>query len=591
MMDLLGAGSVSEIFEQHARERGHQPAVTIVGDPTDPASAQTLTFAQLDQAARVFARQLRHVCPPGSRVLLLQPTSAEFVASVLGCLYAGLVAVPSSMPGRYKQDQRRVLGIAHDAGIASVLTAADEREGVLGWAEQQGINVPVLSPRIDLTVRADDFRVHDADHETTAVLQYTSGSTNDPKGSVVTHGNLLANAATTAATFPLAEGAKFGGWLPNYHDMGLMGLILSPLLAGYGTVLMSPAAFLRRPRTWLQLIDHFDVAVSAAPNFAYELCVARVSDDDVRDLDLSRWKYAVSGSEPVKASVLDDFAARFAATGFKPENFAPCFGMAEATLLVSSSPRRRPVVLECDPEALEQGRVAPTSAGGTGRTLVSCGEPRDMDARIVDPRTLRELPPGRVGEIWLRGRSVVRGYWRNEEATDATFGRRLGDEGGFLRTGDLGVLVDDELYVTGRIKEMMIIRGRNIYPHDVEHELRLHHEPLRDTVGSVVSVPTEDGEDGHLVVIHEVRRRSPEPELAELAAQMRKTISREFGLRAHSVLIMRRGGVRRTTSGKVQRSAMRSLYTRGELEPLWADGYRPRTGQAGQAWAKTGEAS
>ncbi|MDU0257702.1 fatty acyl-AMP ligase [Streptomyces sp. PU10] len=576
MMDLLGAGSVSEIFERHARERGHQPAVTIVGDPSDPMSARTLTFAQLDQAARVVARRLQQVCPPGSRVLLLQPTSTEFVASVLGCLYAGLVTVPSSMPGRYKQDQRRVLGIAHDADVGCVLTAPDEREGVLDWAEQQGITVPVLSSRTDTVRTADDFRVRGADHETVAVLQYTSGSTNDPKGSVVTHGNLLANAATTAATFPLEEGEKFGGWLPNYHDMGLMGLILSPLLAGHGTVLMTPAAFLRRPRTWLQLIDRFGIAVSAAPNFAYELCVTRVSEDDVRCLDLSRWKYAVSGSEPVKASVLDDFAARFAAAGFEPENFAPCFGMAEATLLVSSSPRRRPVVLGCDPEALEQGRVTPPSAGGQGRTLVSCGAPRDMDVRIVDPGTLEELPPGRVGEIWLRGRSVVRGYWRNEKATDATFSRRLGDEGGFLRTGDLGVLVDDELYVTGRIKEMMIIRGRNIYPHDIEHELRVHHEPLRDTVGSVVSVPTEDGDDGHLVVIHEVRRRSPEPELAELAAQMRKTVSREFGLRAHSVLIMRRGGVRRTTSGKVQRSSMRALYVSGELQPLWADGYRPQ---------------
>ncbi|MFF1692214.1 fatty acyl-AMP ligase [Streptomyces sp. NPDC058257] len=587
MMDLLGARSVSEIFELHARERGHQPAVAIVSDPSDPASAQLLSYAQLDQAARVFAQQLLQVCPVGSRVLLLQPTSAEFVASVLGCLYAGLVAVPSSMPGRYKQDQRRVLGIAHDADVGCVLTAPDEREEVVDWAERQGFTAPVLSLQLDLALRADDFQVHDSDHETTAVLQYTSGSTNDPKGSVVTHGNLLANAATTAATFPLAEGERFGGWLPNYHDMGLMGLILSPLLAGYGTVLMSPAAFLRRPRTWLQLIDHFDIALSAAPNFAYELCVTRVSQDDARGLDLSRWKYAVSGSEPVKASVLDDFAARFASAGFRPENFAPCFGMAEATLLVSSTPRRKPVVLSCTADALERGQVEPT-ADGAGRTLVSCGELLDMDARIVDPRTLKELPPGRIGEIWLCGNSVVRGYWRNEEDTKATFGRRLGDEGGFLRTGDLGVLVDGELYVTGRIKEMMIIRGRNVYPHDIEHELRLHHEPLRDTVGSVVSIPTDDGDDGHLVVIHEVRRRSPEQELAELAAQMRKTVSREFGLRAHSVLIMRRGGVRRTTSGKVQRSSMRSLYVSGELQPLWADGYRP---QAEPVTARTGEAS
>ncbi|MFD0415259.1 fatty acyl-AMP ligase [Streptomyces sp. NPDC127108] len=587
MVDLPGATSVSEVFARHAHEIGDRQAVVIVSDPTDPASAQRLTFAELDQAARVFARDLREVCPVGARVLLLQPTSAEFVAAVLGCLYAGLVAVPSSMPGRYQQDQRRVRGIAHDADIGCVLTAPDERDDVLAWSEQQGISAPVLSPSIDLGRRADDFAVHAADREAVAVLQYTSGSTNDPKGSIVTHGNLLANAATTDAAFPLADGETFGGWLPNYHDMGLMGLILSPLLAGHGCVLMRPAAFLRRPRAWLELIQNFDIAVSAAPNFAYELCVTRVAEKDVEGLDLSRWKYAVSGSEPVKASVLDDFAERFAPAGFRPEQFAPCFGMAEATLLVSSSPRRTPVVLRCDPGALERGRLEP-AADGPARTLVSCGALLDIEARIVDPANLEELPPGQIGEVWLRGDSVVRGYWRNDEVTGATFGQRLGDEGGFLRTGDLGVLVAGELYITGRIKEMMIIRGRNVYPHDIEHELRLHHEPLRDTVGSVVSVPADDSDDGQLVVIHEVRRRAPDDELAALAKRMRNTVSREFGLRAHSVLLMRRGGVRRTTSGKVQRSAMRALYLDGALQPLWSDGYQER---AEPAASVTGELS
>ncbi|GAA2101448.1 fatty acyl-AMP ligase [Streptomyces albiaxialis] len=576
MVDLLGARCVSEVFELHARERGDRPAVAIVGDPADPASAQVLSYAELDQAARTVARELLQTCPAGSRVLLLQPTSAEFVASVLGCFYAGMVAVPSSMPGRYRQDRERVRGIAHDAEVACVLTTPGEQEEVLAWTEQHGFTVPVLPQRIDLTLPADDLRPYDCDQHSVAVLQYTSGSTSAPKGSVVTHGNLLANAATTAAAFPLEEGERFGGWLPNYHDMGLMGLILSPLLAGYGTALMSPSAFLRRPRTWLQLIDNFDIALSAAPNFAYDLCVTRLSEEDVRGIDLSRWKYAVSGSEPVKASVLNSFAARFGTTGFRPDRFVPCFGMAEATLLVSASPRRTPVVLRCDAAALEQDRVEPATGDDAPAELVSCGEVLDMDARIVDPRTLRELPSGQVGEIWLRGPSVVHGYWRNEEATGAAFDRRVGGEGGFMRTGDLGVLIGGELYVTGRIKELMIIRGRNIYPHDIEHELREQHPQLRDAVGSVVSVATPEDDEGRLVVIHEVRRRSPDEELAQLAARLRSTISREFGLKAHSVLLMRRGGVRRTTSGKVQRSTMRELYLRGELEPLWADGYRPQ---------------
>lgn len=575
MVDLVGATSVSEVFERHAHERGDRPAVAIVGDPVDRASAQWLTYAQLDQAARVFARELRRVCPVGSRVLLLYPTSAEFVAAVVGCLYAGMVAVPSSMPGRYRQDQRRVRGIAHDADVGCVLTLPRERDEVAAWAEREGLAIPVLCPLIEDRDHAAGTDTFPADQRTLAVLQYTSGSTNDPKGSMVTHGNLLANAASTSGAFPPREGQMYGGWLPNYHDMGLMGIILTPLLAGCGTALMSPLAFLRRPRAWLELVDRFDIALSPAPNFAYELCLSRMADDDLDGLDLSRWTYAGSGSEPVNANVLDAFAKRFAPAGFRPESFAPSFGMAEATLLVSASPGRRPVVLRCDPAALERNRVAP-AADGAGRALVSLGVPRDLEVRVVDPDTLRELPPGRVGEIWLRGRSVVRGYWRNEEATRATFGFRLGEDSGFLRTGDLGALVDGELYVTGRIKEVMIFKGRNIHPHDVEHELRLHHEPLRDTVGSVVSVPTPDGHDERLVVIHEVRRRSTEHDLADLAAKMRTTVAREFGLRTHSVLLMRRGGVRRTTSGKVQRSAMRTLFLRGELAPLWADGYSPR---------------
>ncbi|MGV9317119.1 fatty acyl-AMP ligase [Streptomyces sp. NPDC003691] len=576
MVDLLGAKSVSEIFALHAHERGDRPAIAIVGDPADPESAQWLTYAQLDQAARVFAADILRVCPAGSRVLLLQPTSAEFVVSVLGCIYAGLTAVPSSLPGRYQQDRRRVLGIARDAGVSSVVTTPDEHSEVVDWADQQGFALPVLSVQFDPERRADDLKVHEADRTTVAVLQYTSGSTTDPKGSVVTHGNLLTNAATTAAAFPMEDGERFGGWLPNYHDMGLIGLILSPLLAGCGTALMSPGAFLRRPQTWLRMIENFNIALTAAPNFAYELCLSRISEDDVRGLDLSGWKFAVSGSEPVNARVLDDFTRRFAPAGFRPETFVPCFGMAEATLLVSATPGRSPVVLHCDPGALERDRVEPPVAGGVGRALVSCGAPLDLDVRIVDPRTLSECPPGTVGEIWLRGPSIVQGYWSNAEATRAVFGRRLHEEDGFLRTGDLGVLVGGELYVTGRIKEMMIIRGRNIYPHDVEDELRRHHQPLRDVVGSVVAVPTEQGDDRGLVIIHEVRRRAPEEELSGLGARMRATVAREFGLRADAVLIVRRGAVRRTTSGKVQRSVMRSLYLQGELQPLWADGYVPR---------------
>ncbi|KQW16638.1 fatty acyl-AMP ligase [Streptomyces sp. Root369] len=585
MADLSGASNVVEIFTKHARTRGDHRAVAIVRDPSDPATAQWLTNEQLDRAARVCARELLRSCRPGDRALLLLPNSAEFVVGILGCFYAGVVPVPSSMPGRFKQDQRRVRGIARDAAVSCVLTAPDDLNDVRAWAGTEDLDVPVLIPDVDPAPLAEPFTPHAAAPHDLALLQYTSGSTSDPKGSRVTQRNLLLNALAIDTHLPVREGQRYGGWIPNYHDMGLMGHILTPLLAGRGIALMTPAAFLRRPRAWLELVDHFDIGLSAAPNFAYELCLTRVPEDSVADLDLSRWTRTISGSEPVKASVLDDFAERFAPSGLRPEQLTPCYGMAETTLMISTTSGRVPRVLTVDTDALEAGRVVPV-ADGAGRTLVSCGEPRFLEARIVEPATGRALPQGSVGEIWLRGELVVNGYWRNPGATEATFGNRVSndpdDEGGWLRTGDLGALVDGELYVTGRIKEMMIVRGRNIYPHDIEHELRRQHEELRDTVGSVVTVPTgADDTEGRLVVIHEVRRRAVDEELARLAASMRTTVAREFGLRADSVLLLRRGAVRRTTSGKVQRSAMRALYANGELEPLWADGYEA----AGQAVA------
>ncbi|MFF0745884.1 fatty acyl-AMP ligase [Streptomyces sp. NPDC004111] len=589
MADLSGATNVVEILTENARTRGDYPVLAIVPDPSDPATAQWATNEQLDRAARVCAQELLRTCRTGDRVLLLHPNSVEFVVSLLGCFYAGLVPVPSSMPGRYQQDQRRVRGIARDAAVSCVLTSPDEYAEVSTWARTENLDVPVLVPDTDPAAPAEPFTPHLAAPDDLALLQYTSGSTSDPKGSITTHRNLLVNAGNIDTYLPVREGQRYGGWLPNYHDMGLMGHILTPLLTGHGIALMTPTAFLRRPRAWLELVDHFDIGLSAAPNFAFELCLTRVPDEGIENLDLSRWEQTISGSEPVKASVVEAFAERFAPTGLVLEQCTPCYGMAESTLLISTTSGRIPVVLHCDATELEQGRVVP-AADGTGRALVSCGEPRDLDAAVVDPATGRALPSGSVGEIWLRGPSVVAGYWLNEEATAATFDQHItgddSDSGGWMRTGDLGTLVGGELYVTGRLKEMMIVRGRNIYPHDIEHELRQHHEELSDTFGAAVAVPTPDGEGEHLVVMHEVRRRGTDEELARLAARIRNTVAREFGLRADSVMLMRRGAVRRTTSGKIQRSVMRALYTAGELEPLWSDGYRTATAEPALAAAR-----
>jgi acyl-CoA synthetase (AMP-forming)/AMP-acid ligase II len=335
---------------------------------------------------------------------------------------------------------------------------------------------------------------------------------------------------------------------------------------------MAPGTFLRRPHWWLKMIDQYDVTVTAAPNFAYELCNRQVTDAQIAELDLSRWRFAVNGSEPIRSSTLERFAQRFAPAGLRPDVMTPCFGLAEATLIVSGTSGRVPVVRRIDPGLLERHRFAPVAKADSGRELVSCGAPLDLDVRIVDPETLHQLPAGTVGEIWVKGSSIAAGYWRNEEATRATFNARTAEgEAGYLRTGDLGAIHEGELYVTGRLKETIIIHGRNLYPQDVEHELRVRHDALAGLVGAAFAVNVEDpgslaGEA--LVVLHEIRGQCDAEEVRELTTQLKETVARVFGVPVADVLLLRPGSIRRTTSGKIQRAAMRELYLTGKLSSL-----------------------
>lgn len=568
--------TVSAVFRRLVERKGDHRAVAYVGDPLDESTHRWWTYADVDRQARSIAGWLSRQAQPRARVLLLYPAGGDFVTALIGCFYAGMVAVPSSMPGKYMHDQRRVLNIARDAKVSCVLTVGAELDSVRSWAGQTDLDARILAPDTADLFPLAVAAIQPVRPNSVAVLQYTSGSTSDPKGVVITHENLLINAHSVHEGLNTDETSRFGGWIPNYHDMGLMGHILPPLVVGGEVVLMSPATFLRRPVTWLQLVDRFDLNLSAGPSFAYELCLNRVTDAEIAALDLSGWRNAANGSEPVNPAVLRAFTERFAPAGFRADNFSPCYGMAEATLVVSAFSTGDPVVQRCDAAALADNRVVPATLDGEYRDLVSCGAPVGVDLRIVDPANGEELPEGRIGEIWLRGTSIAQGYWQNPAATAAAFGHRVGGLDGFLRTGDLGTLLGGEVYVTGRIKEMIIVRGRNVYPHDVEQELRLHHPELRERVGAVFTVPAGDGSpDGRLIVTHEVQKMPAADAAADLIAGIRQTVSREFGIRAHAVLLMRRGAVRRTTSGKIQRSAMRELFLTGELQPLHADGWSP----------------
>ncbi|MFF8774149.1 fatty acyl-AMP ligase [Kitasatospora sp. NPDC015120] len=590
-------------LRRYAQDRPERDAVSFVQVSGSSRTTLTLGFAELDRRARSVAARLRSRCAEGDRVLLLYPTGLDFVEALIGCMYAGLVAVPAPLPVNNGRRGPRTAAILRNAGPAVVLTDSRSLADVVEAVAEAG--APELACVAGDTFGPDEDAAGPQPWigaDTPAFLQYTSGSTSDPKGVVVTHRSLADNIRYMERTFGLDESITSCSWLPLYHDMGLVGMLLAPLFLGTGTVLLSPGDFLRRPYLWLQLIDEHRVTNTAAPNFAYELCARQVTAEKAAALDLSSLRTAVNGAEPVNPGTLARFNERFAVSGLRPDAVAPCFGMAEATLLITATPRgRRAPVIEADRAALEQhvlvragsgagaadGTNGANGANGTDsadRTngpaeadrlpLVSSGRADWMDVRIVHPESRVTLPEGAVGEIWVRGESVSPGYWNNPEESARAF-RAVTAEGeaGFLRTGDLGAFEDGELYVTGRIKDMLIIRGRNLYPHDIEREVAAMHPAFRGLSGSVCSVPT-DQED--LVVMQELRvPRGEEVDPGELARRIQEELAGSLGVRLPSVVLLRPGHVHRTTSGKVQRSLMRELFLSGGLKPVHEELSRP----------------
>ena len=545
--------NLNRLLRERAAAEPSRPLYTFLRDGEEEAGV--LTVGELDRRARGIAAALGTTSAPGDRALLLFPAGLDFIAAFFGCLYAGVIAVPA-YPPHPRRDNPRLASIARSARPRAVLTTGD----LLASTAALGARMPELAaarwlaadelPGIDPGPDAPELALGP---ETPAFLQYTSGSTAAPKGVIVTHGNLLANEEMIREAFGQDRASVVVGWLPLYHDMGLIGNVLQPLCSGGSCVLMAPVAFLQRPRRWLEAIGRYRATTSGGPNFAYELSVQKIGPEDREGLDLSTWRLAYNGAEPVRAETLDRFAEAFAPCGFARRAFYPCYGLAEATLFVAG-PRRG-----------KEARTRPAVDGGPGaRPLVGCGAAwGGQRIAVVDPETSRELPPGRVGEIWVAGPSVAAGYWELPEESAATFGAALaGDpERCYLRTGDLGFAADGELYVTGRLKDLIILRGRNHYPQDLELTAERSHPALRPGCGAAFSVDV-DGEE-RLVVVHEVDRRAADPEA--IVEAVRRAVAGEHEVSIHEVVLLRPGGVPKTSSGKIQRRACRAALAAGEL--------------------------
>ncbi|WP_437630406.1 non-ribosomal peptide synthase/polyketide synthase [Sorangium sp. So ce854] len=543
----------------------------------------TLTYAQLDRRARAIGATLESRGARGARVLLLFPPGIEYAAAVLGCLYAGAVAVPAYPPdpARLGRTLPRLHALIADAQASFALTIgailpivsalAEQSEALksLRWLATDGVEDGA----------ADAWRDPAATGDTLAILQYTSGSTAAPRGVMLTHGNLLHNSVAIHLCFEHSAESRGVIWLPPYHDMGLIGGVLQPLCGGFPVVLMSPLDFLRRPLRWLQAISRHRATTSGGPNFAYDLCVRKVTEEQIASLDLSSWDLAFNGAEPIRAETLDRFAEKFAPCGFRREAFYPCYGLAEATLIVSGGRKGRPPVVRAfDRGALQRSRAVeePAGEGGGARRLVGCGASiPGHEVLIVDPESMTAAPAGQLGEIWVSGASVAQGYWNRQEETTATFGGRLkGREGTFLRTGDIGFSQGGELFVTGRSKDLIILRGRNHYPQDVELTVERCHPAVRQGCSAAFSVeaPAEGraAAEERLVVVAEIdAAKAPDPQA--VAAAVRGAVAEQHELQAHAVVLLRPGSIPKTSSGKIQRRACRAGFLSGELEGLHVD--------------------
>jgi amino acid adenylation domain-containing protein len=539
-------------------------------------AAITLTRGELHRRACAIAVRLQglEIEPASARVLLLYPSGLEFIAAFFGCLYAGVVAVPAYVP-RANRPMTRLRSIVADAQPAAVLTCVSESQDVPRWEagipELRGVHrvVTDVDDR-NLDQLAGRWRHPGATGATLAFLQYTSGSTAVPKGVMITHRNLLYNSALIQQCFGANPQSRGVFWLPLFHDMGLIGGALQTVYCGGFSTLFSPVSFVQRPIRWLQAISRTRAIISGAPNFAYELCVEKTTAEQRALLDLSSWRVAFNGAEPIRAETLDRFAAAFAPAGFRREAFLPCYGLAEATLLVSGGPRGGlPVVLPVDTEALGRGEVVKSRRPGEGKRLAGSGKVAPgQRVAVVDPETGMMCPGNRVGEIWVSGPSVARGYWGQAAGTGENRPEQLDDEGPFLRTGDLGFMKDDVLFITGRLKDMIILRGRNVYPQDIEWTAARSHPALR--VGGAAAFAVEVDAEERLAVVAEIERNTSSEVVAEVIAAIRHGIAEEHDVDVDVIRLIKMLSLPKTSSGKVQRHACRQGFLAGTLEVVAA---------------------
>jgi acyl-CoA synthetase (AMP-forming)/AMP-acid ligase II len=553
-----------------ATEQSDKLAYTFLID--GKTEGQQFTYSTLDRLARSIAALLQQHQAKGERALLLYPQGLEVIAAFCGCLYAGVIAIPVPPPeaGRMKRTLPRLSAIVKDAQATLVLTT----ESILTLIEEVRSEFPefdavrwIDTEKVDEQL-AEQWQDPGIDSEALAYLQYTSGSTSTPKGVMLSHKNLMHHCSYLQTACGYTPDSVSVTWMPYFHDYGLVEGMMVPLYNSTPCYLMSPFSFIKRPLRWLESLSRYKGTHSQAPNFAYDLCTRRIKPQQLETLDLSYWEAAGNAAEPINPKVMEQFYETFKECGFRWNAFAPAYGLAENTLLVSTKPKlSAPVLFLAKVAELEKNRIVEGKPDREGvRAYVSCGRlVCDTQVAIVNPDTLKRCAANEVGEIWVADPSVAGGYWKRVDTTAETFQARIAetDEGPFLRTGDLGFIKDGELFITGRIKDLIIIRGTNHYPQDIEWTVQQVHPELRPDYGAVFSIDVKG--DEHLVVVQEIERRAQEIDPDLVIADIRQAIAEEFELQTYAVVLAKPGNILKTASGKIQRRACKASFLAGEL--------------------------
>jgi acyl-CoA synthetase (AMP-forming)/AMP-acid ligase II len=590
-----------ELLRTRAGQQPDAVASIYLADGED--EERRLTYGALDRRSRALAALLQAYGAAGERAVILMPSHIEFILAFFGVLYAGAIAVPAPMP-RPNRPSPHVSAIFANSDARFVIARRKDADRLRNALAESGValsSVILITVSDAHSVDPDLWKAPGIRGGSVAYLQYTSGSTTVPRGVVITHENVMANLAMVARSFDHRPRAPIVGWLPMYHDMGLISNVLQPLFLASTSVFTSPFAFLQRPWRWLEAISRYRGGSSGAPNFAYDLCARKVTPEQRAKLDLSCWSTAFCGSEPVRAETLRRFAETFAPCGFDPSAFYPCYGLAEATVFVAGGFNDGSHVVALDAEALERRRVERLPCDTqNAKLLVGCGAPAPgIRLRIVDPDSKRLCPPNQVGEVWISGANVAREYWNDPELSQRTFDARLPhDSARYLRTGDLGFLAGDDLFIAGRRKDMIIIDGRNIYPQDIEAAVETASPQVKPGGSVAFAASPEDGEA--LVIVAEMEGMRPAPvgtsdwrqrqggsAVRETALAIRNEVSTAFDVPISAIALVAPGAVPRTTSGKARRAACRMSFLAGDIEATWSRPQAAWPGRKSETSSKT----